>query len=121
MEQRLSFACNCAQKNYYVVTADGEIAKCDTARRAIGKLESSGDITYYNDLSSYDSYETEQCETCTVYPLCGARDCPERWALRGNHERCMLTQGDIKTFMETNVELCSVIEAKTLFGINNEA
>ena len=105
----LSLACKCASSEFYAIRADGKVANCEQAYdekdTTIGYLSKNGEVVITTDNPRVEEYETEECETCNFYPLCGARACPDKFK-KSTSERqdCYLNKGDyLKNFVQKNI------------------
>ena len=81
----LGSMCECARKSYYVISAKGELAKCEQAYDekydAVGYFDNDGEIVTNENYDVWTkNYETENCSKCYIYPMCGAMQCPRKKA-----------------------------------------
>lgn len=79
--------CRCAYTNYYTISTEGKIAKCENIfnnneEKFIGYLGKSGDFIFNDNYKRWiDDYEVDTCSTCIAFPVCCARVCPARKAI----------------------------------------
>lgn len=76
----LVFACKCANPNFYSIRTTGEVSKCEHLyddSSIVGYINCDGDFELDSqNLHFFEDCEIEECSSCILYPLCGARGCP---------------------------------------------
>ena len=86
--QKFGSICKANAKGYYTVLSNGDIIKCESnagdKNVIIGHLSSDGKFVQDIENSIYCSdkdMEYEDCKKCVIYPICGARSCPQKKAI----------------------------------------
>ena len=106
--------CNSAHPNYYSITTDGKIARCETLfndnnELYCGYMDKSGEFIFRDDYKKWtEDFETELCPTCIAYPVCCARRCPAKKAIYPDtRPDCAITRNNftknIENFIKYNV------------------
>lgn len=107
----LSQARYCCWKHSYTLNTDAQITKCDNDFCVkdgciIGYLDDDGNFVFEKDINPWiENFETEECKTCSLYPLCAGRTCPKRKVFSTK------TRTDCQLIKETllkNIELACV-------------
>ena len=79
----LGMTCHCSEKNFYAISTDGKISRCEEAYGddfcSVGELTCNGDFLFNSNMEKWESNcETEYCKDCIAYPLCAGRKCPKQ-------------------------------------------
>ena len=101
----LGYTCKYAMKNFYTVNVDGIVSHCvkdfgDSI--PVGYLNDKGEIEFNDNYNKWiTGYETEECKTCVIYPLCAGRKCPHfKYVSTKERLDCLsvkkMSQSDIK-------------------------
>ena len=105
----LNKTCKCANPSYYVLSADGQISKCDQAYdndfNSVGYLDLEGNFIFNSSIDDYmTNFEMENCKICFLYPLCAARACPRNKIVSTNIRfDCPFNNEDVKKQITDNV------------------
>lgn len=87
----MGMICYAANPHSFVIDYDGTIRKCtvalDDSKNTIGKIGNQGllhfDAFNYSWWVNYDPYE--ECKTCSIYPICIGKKCPNGYL---SHHGC---------------------------------
>ena len=101
--------CYASLPNSFVVDANGNIRKCTVSlgeeKNKVGIIEDSR--TFHMDFYSLSKWtecrkNSDECDSCTVYPVCMARLCPN--AVISGDNQCRMNKYTIFKYIESVVE-----------------
>ena len=96
-----SYACKCANISFYTISVSGLISKCEQTYngdyRDFGYLSDDGEFVIDGDEMKKwtENFETEDCKTCLIYPLCAARCCPHKKVYYEDRPDCKAKREDV--------------------------